>query len=58
MKIDLPVSQQALQMDDFATCVREGLESRVAGEMGLRDMKIIEAIYESAKTGKRVEVKT
>jgi glucose-fructose oxidoreductase len=57
IKIDLPVSQQALQMDDFAKCVREGRESRVAGEMGLRDMKIIEAIYESARTGKRVEVK-
>jgi glucose-fructose oxidoreductase len=57
IKVDLPVSQQALQMDDFAQCVREGRESRVSGEMGLRDMKIIEAIYEAARTGKRVELK-
>jgi glucose-fructose oxidoreductase len=52
-----PVNQQALQMDDFAACVRDGRESRVSGEMGLRDMKIIEAIYESAKTGRRTLVK-
>ena len=53
-----PVNQQALQMDDFARCVREGRESRVAGEMGLRDMKIIEAIYAAARSGQRVQVKT
>jgi glucose-fructose oxidoreductase len=53
---ELP-SQQAAQMDDFALCVREGRESRVSGEMGLRDMKIIEAIYEAMKTGKRTLVK-
>ncbi len=52
-----PVNQQARQMDDFALCVREGRESRVPGEMGLRDMKIIAAIYEAAKTGKRTLVK-
>ena len=52
-----PVNQQARQMDDFAQCVRDGRESRVAGEMGLRDMKIIAAIYESARTGSRTLVK-
>ena len=50
-------NQQALQMDDFAQCVREGRESRVPGEMGLRDMKIITAIYEAAHTGQRTLVK-
>ena len=51
-------SQQALQLDDFAQCVREGRESRVSGEMGLRDMKIIEAIYAAvAQGGKRTLVK-
>ena len=44
-------------MDDFAACVRDNLPSRVPGEMGLRDMKIIEAIYASASSGKRVEIK-
>ena len=51
------VNQQALQMDDFARCVQEGRESRVPGEMGRRDMVIVEAIYESVRTGKRTLVK-
>lgn len=51
-------SQQALQMDDFALCVRDDKESIVPGEMGRRDMAIIEAIYKSAAAGgKRVEVR-
>lgn len=49
-----PVNQQALQMDDFAICIKNGRESRVPGEMGLRDLEIITAIYESARTEKRV----
>lgn len=50
-------SQQALQMDDFARCVREKRESIVGGAMGRRDMRIVDAIYEAAKTGKRTAVK-
>jgi glucose-fructose oxidoreductase len=51
-----PMNQQAAQMDDFAICIKEGRESRVAGEMGLRDMKIIAAIYDAARTGRRTLV--
>ena len=51
-------SQQALQMDDFAQCIREGRPTPVPGEMGRRDMVKVEAIYASAAAGgKRVEVK-
>src|SRR5262249_14498676 len=50
------VNQQALQMDDFAQCVRENRESRVSGELGRRDNRIIDAIYEAARTGKRVRI--
>ncbi len=50
------VRQQARQMDDFAECILENRESRVPGEMGLRDVQILLAIYEAAKTGKRVEL--
>lgn len=57
LRFSLPVPQQTLQMDDFAQCVLENRESRVSGEMGLRDMKIIEAIYASASSGQRVELK-
>ena len=53
----VPPSQQAVQMDDFARCVRDDLPTRVPGEMGRRDMVIIEAIYASAaQGGKRVEI--
>jgi glucose-fructose oxidoreductase len=51
-------SQQALQIDDFAKCVRDNLQTIVPGEMGRRDMVMVEAIYASAAAGgKRVEVK-
>lgn len=52
------VNQQALQMDDFADCVTTGRATRVPGEMGRRDMRIVEAIYASAAAGgARVEIK-
>lgn len=52
-------SQQAVQIDDFARCVHDDAPSRVAGEMGRRDMAIIEAIYASAaQGGKRIEIMT
>ncbi len=52
-----PPSQQAVQIDDFARCIREHRESPVSGAMGRRDMVIIEAIYKSvAQGGRRVEV--
>jgi len=57
LHFDPPVNQQARQMDDFALCVREGRESRVPGEMGRRDLAIVEAIYAAAKSGGRVAVK-
>ena len=52
-----PPNQQALQMDDFAQCILSGKKSHIPGEMGRRDLVIIEAIYKAAATGKRVEVK-
>ena len=54
LKFDPPVNQQALQMDDFADCILSGRDTPVPGEMGRRDIAIIEAIYEAARTGKRV----
>jgi predicted dehydrogenase len=53
----VPPSQQAVQIDDFARCVRDDQPTRVPGEMGRRDMVIIQAIYASAaQGGKRVEI--
>jgi glucose-fructose oxidoreductase len=51
-----PVNQQALQMDDFADCILTGRETPVPGEMGRRDIRILTAIYEAARTGQRVLV--
>ena len=48
------VNQQALQMDDFAVSILEGKPVTLPGEMGRKDLEIIEAIYESARSGKRV----
>ncbi|PWT94485.1 MAG: glucose-fructose oxidoreductase [Blastocatellia bacterium] len=52
-----PVNKQALQMDDFADCVLTGRRTSVPGELGRRDMVIVSAVYEAARTGQRVKVK-
>ena len=49
-------NQQAAQMDAFAQAIREGRPSTVPGEMGRRDMRIIETIYRAAETGQREKV--
>jgi len=49
--------QQALQMDDFAKHILKGEVNRVPGEMGKRDMIIVEAIYQSIKEkGRKVSL--
>lgn len=49
-----PANQWAAQMDHLSECVRDPAKTLIApGEMGLRDIRIIEAILESANT-KRV----
>ena len=58
LDIPVPPSQQAGQIDDFALCVKENRDTPVPGELGRRDMVILEAIYRSAaQNGKRVEIK-
>ena len=53
--IQLPeIDQFAVEMDDFAQCILENRPTRVPGEEGLRDLKIITAIYEAAHTGKAI----
>jgi predicted dehydrogenase len=48
--------QFALEMDHFAQCILEGKESKTPGEEGLRDHRIMEAIYNAARTGNRVKL--
>lgn len=57
-KMDFPkVPQQAYQMDAFARNILDDTPVLASGLDGLQDMRIIEAIYKSAKkNGKRVKV--
>ena len=56
-EINLPqVNQFAAEMDDFAQCILNKQPTRVPGEEGLRDIKIMMAIYESARTGKAIDL--
>jgi predicted dehydrogenase len=48
--------QFAVQMDEFAGCILENVPSKVSGEEGLRDVRIMMAIYESARTGRAVKL--
>jgi predicted dehydrogenase len=51
-----PMDQFAAEMDDFAQCILNNQPTKVPGEEGLRDLKIMMAIYEAAKTGKTVNL--
>ncbi len=50
------INQQARQMDDFAQCILQKKPTRVPGEEGMRDMKVIDAIYRSIASGKRERI--
>lgn len=51
------IYEQVAQMDAQAQSFRNNQRSIVPGEMGVRDMKILMAIYESARQdGKRMEI--
>lgn len=46
----------AAELDDFATCIMNGTPTRVPGEEGLRDVSIMMAAYEAARTGRVVSL--
>ncbi|HMU46709.1 MAG TPA: Gfo/Idh/MocA family oxidoreductase [Chitinophagaceae bacterium] len=55
--MDFPqVNQQARQMDAFALSIKNKQPSTVPGEMGRRDVKLIAAIYDAAKTGNKISI--
>ena len=52
---DFPEYDQfSLEMDHFAACIRSGAQPWTPGEEGLQDQRLMAAIYEAARTGKRV----
>ena len=56
-QIDLQEADHfALEMDHMSDCVMQNKEPLTPGEEGLRDLTIIEAVYESAKSGKTLKL--
>ena len=51
-----PMDHFAAEMDDFAQCILNNQPTKVPGEEGLRDLKIMMAIYGSAQTGKSLSL--
>ena len=53
------VTHQTVQMDEMAGIILEGKQPIVPvdGEEGLKDLKIIDAIYAAIKTGKKISLK-
>jgi len=49
-----PTDQFAVELDDFADCIINQRPTKVPGEMGLQDVKVLTAIYESIKKGRPV----
>ena len=48
--------QHAGQLDHFAECIINDTQPLVPGEEGLADLRVIEAIYRSAREGRRVQI--
>jgi glucose-fructose oxidoreductase len=51
-----PKLQWVGQLDHFAEAIAMGVEPIASGEEGLRDMRLITAIYKSAAEGRRIRV--
>lgn len=52
----IAVNTYQAEIDDFSKAILEGREPKNNGSLGLRNQKIIAACYQSARTGKVVEV--
>jgi predicted dehydrogenase len=52
------INQQTKQCDEIGKLLLENkqLPNHITGEEGLKDMRILEAIYEAAKTGKKISL--
>ena len=51
LRAGTPIRQFAAQVDGFSLAARVNAPHRTPGEMGLRDMLIMEACYASADAG-------
>ena len=54
-EINIPVADQFVtELEDFADCVANKRPTKVNGEMGRQDVKLLMAVYESIKKGRPV----
>lgn len=53
------IAHQTVQMDEMSAILLQGKQPIVPvdGEEGVKDLKIMDAIYHAIRTGKRVEMK-
>lgn len=49
-------NEQARQMDDDANAIINGTPVLAPGEEGMKDIRVVEAIYKSVREGKRVTI--
>ena len=49
-------NQFTLEIDHFAECILQNQPPRTSGEEGLRDQKLMEALYQSARTGQMIHL--
>jgi predicted dehydrogenase len=59
-ELDFPhVTHQTVQMEEMASIILEGKQPKVPvnGEEAVKDLKVIDAIYQAARTNKRVDIK-
>ncbi len=52
------INQQATQCDEIAKVLLDNklLPGHITGEEGMKDMKVLQAIYEAARTGKKISL--
>ena len=51
-----PKNHFAAEMDHFSRCILEGQEPRTPGQEGLQDVRLMVAIEEAARSGRRVRI--
>ncbi|MGB9606205.1 MAG: Gfo/Idh/MocA family protein, partial [Bryobacteraceae bacterium] len=51
-----PVNTYRAEIEEFSRAILEGRQPTITGEDGLRNQRLLAACYESARTGKTVEV--
>ena len=52
------INQQAIQCDEIAKVIlaNQRMPDHIRGEEGLKDVTIMQAIYEAARTGKKISI--